>query len=456
MRKLGLLPCLLLSAAAPPSVDAKLKQIVEPVSGPQMKRTVEKLVSFGTRHTLSSQTDPKRGIGAAVRWAEAEMESFGLPTLQTCDTVTGRRIPTPTRVCNAVAIQRGTERPNDVVIITGHIDSRVSDPMDAVKDAPGANDDGSGTAAVIEAARVLSKHKFPGTIIYAALSGEEQGLHGGKIMADYAKAQGWNVIANLNNDIIGNSCSSDGVCNDKVVRVFSEGPRWQGHEALAKDIRSLGGENDAPSRNISRFLDGLAGRLNIGLDVMQVWRNDRFGRGGDHTEFLNAGFPAVRLSVAAENYNWQHQDLRTEKGIKYGDTIENMDFPYLEKVAKLNVAALAAIASAPPPPEPKVEGAVSTDTTLTWDKVSGAATYQIYQRRTDAANWKPNDGVPILKCEGADCASKPARTTLMGVRVDDWIFGVSSLSSDGFESPVASAVPGGAFKPWVAPPEPVK
>ncbi|NUS99867.1 MAG: M20/M25/M40 family metallo-hydrolase, partial [Sphingomonas sp.] len=323
-----------------------------------MKLTVEKLVSFGTRHTLSSRTDPKRGIGAALKWTEKEFERYSkacggcLETGRTSDVVTGRRIPTPTEVTDVFAIQRGTERPNDVVIITGHIDSRVSDPMDAVKDAPGANDDGSGTAAVIEAARVLSKHKFPGTIVYAALSGEEQGLHGGKIMADYAKAQGWNVIANLNNDIIGNSCSSDGVCNDKVVRVFSEGPRWQGHEALAKDLRSLGGENDAPSRNISRYLDGLADRLNIGLDVMQVWRNDRFGRGGDHTEFLNAGFPAVRLSVAVENYNWQHQDLRTEKGIKYGDTIENMDFPYLEKVTKLNVAALAAIASAPPPPEP--------------------------------------------------------------------------------------------------------
>ncbi len=461
MRKLGLLPCLLLIAAAPPSVDAKLRQIVQPVSGAQMKRTVEKLVSFGTRHTLSSQTDPKRGIGAAVRWAEAEMKSFGLPTLQACDTVTGRRIPTPTRVCNAVAIQRGTERPNDVVIITGHIDSRVTDPMNFTADAPGANDDGSGTAAVIEAARVLSKHKFPGTIVYAALSGEEQGLHGGKIMADYAKAQGWNVIANLNNDIIGNSCGSDGVCNDQQVRVFSEGPRWQGHEELAKDIRSLGGENDAPSRNISRYLDSLADRLNIGLDVMQVWRNDRFGRGGDHTEFLNAGYPAVRLSVAVENYNWQHQDLRTEKGIKYGDTIENMDFPYLEKVTRLNVATLAAIASAPPPPgDPRVDGAVKPDTQVGWRPASGAVRYIVRMRPTDAANW----GEPRDDCKGIIVAGYSPTGELIGsggctlahVRVDDWVFGVSSVSSDGFESPVASAVPGGAFKPYAPPSEPVK
>jgi Zn-dependent M28 family amino/carboxypeptidase len=394
------------------------------------------------------------------------MKSFGLPTLQVCDTVSGRRIPTPTRVCNAVAIQRGTERPTDVVIITGHIDSRVSDPMDAVKDAPGANDDGSGTAAVIEAARVLSKHKFPGTIVYAALSGEEQGLHGGKIMADYAKAQGWNVIANLNNDIIGNSCGSDGVCNDKVVRLFSEGPRWQGHEELAKQIRSLGGENDAPSRNISRYLDSLADRLNIGLDVMQVWRNDRFGRGGDHTEFLNAGYPAVRLSVAVEDYEHQHQDLRTEKGIKYGDTIDEMDFPYLEKVTKLNVAALAAIASAPPPPEPKVEGAVSTDTKVVWEIVPSAKDYFIRWRRTDAAQWQGEalatsfmrgGGLPMICVTGQPPTGGCRGTVILEhIRVDDWVFGVSSVSADGFESPVASAVPGGAFKPYAPPAEPVK
>src|SRR5687768_3348332 len=393
MRTAASLLCLVLLVSAAgaqqsASPDAKLKQIIAPVSGAEMKRTIEKLVSFGTRHTLSSQTDSKRGIGAAVRWAEARMKVFGLATLQTCDTVTGRRIPTPTKICNAVAIQRGTERPNDVVIITGHIDSRVTDVMDFTSDSPGANDDGSGTAAVIEAARVLSKHKFPGTIVYAALSGEEQGLLGGKILADYAKAQGWNVVANLNNDIIGNSCGSDGVCNDKQVRVFSEGPRWQGREELAAQQRSLGGENDAPSRNLSRFLDGLAERLHgdIGLDVMQIWRNDRFGRGGDHTEFLNAGYPAVRFSVAVEDYDHQHQDLRTERKqvdpagtpcedddfsqcyrtIKYGDTIDEMDFPYLAKVTKLNVAALAWLASAPPPPEPTVEGAVSTDTTVTW------------------------------------------------------------------------------------------
>ena len=451
------------ASAQPTPQDARLGQIAAGVDAARMKSTVAKLVTFGTRHTLSSKTDKKRGIGAALDWTESEYKKLGLPTVRPCDTVTGKRVPNPTRVCNMVAIQRGTERPNDVVIITGHIDSRVTDVMNFTSDAPGANDDGSGTAAVIEAARVLSKHKFPGTIVYAALSGEEQGLLGGKILADYAKAQGWNVIANLNNDIIGNSCGSDGVCNDKVVRVFSEGPRWQGHEELAAQIRSLGGENDAPSRNISRFLDSLAERVpSIGLDVMQVWRNDRFGRGGDHTEFLNAGFPAVRMSVAVENYNWQHQDLRTENGIEYGDTIDKMDFPYLAKVTKLNVVALAAIASAPPPPEPTVEGAVSTDTTVTFAPVPGAAKFVVRWRRTDNNHWSEeqrHDGPPLVITEcrvpGPACAelinAQRQKVVLPHIRVDDWVFGVSSVSRDGYESPVASAVPGGAFKPWVKP-----
>ena len=461
---------LLLTAAAPPSPDARLRAIIAPVSAAKLCANVAALVGFGTRHTSSSQTDPKRGIGAALNWGEAEFGRYSaacgrcLVTVRPSTMVTGERLPTPTKLTDIVAIQRGTERPNDVVIITGHIDSRVTDIMNATDDAPGANDDGSGSAAVLEAARVLSKHKFPGTIVYALLSGEEQGLYGGKLLADYAKAQGWNVIANLNNDIIGNSCGSDGVCDPTHVRVFSEGPRWQGREELARAQRSQGGENDSPSRNISRFLDSLADRLNIGLDVRQVWRNDRFGRGGDHTEFLNAGYPAVRLSVAVENYNQQHQDVRTEKGVVYGDTIEVMDFPYLAKVVKLNTAALAAIASAPPPPEPTVEGAVSTDTALTWRQDPVPRAFIVRWRRTDAPQWQQKRFVmPAVVCAQPRPLSAgeiivsvwrnlPCKVLLKSIRVDDWVFGVSSVSADGFESPVASAVPGGAFKPYVAPP----
>ena len=457
-------------AAAPPAPPASLTAIADQVSERSLRSYVERLVSFGTRHTLSSQDHPNRGIGAALRWTEAEFQRISrecgncLTIASPEEMVTSPpRVPNPTRIRDMIAIQRGTTDPNRVVIITGHIDSRVTDVMNATADAPGANDDGSGTAAVIEAARVLSRHRFPATIVYAALSGEEQGLHGGRILANYAKAQGWQVEANLNNDIIGNSCSSDGVCDDDNVRVFSEGLRWQGGDQIRGQVRSQGGENDSPSRNLSRFIADLGGELGLGLDVRQIWRNDRFGRGGDHTEFLNQGFPAVRFSVAIENYNWQHQDLRVENGVEFGDTIDKMDFPYLRRVTALNVAALAALARAPMPPEATVQGAVSTFTTVAWDPVATAVGYVVRWRRTDANQWQSavripsssgveNDGCPRLDRELASTLRRSCGFRLEGVRVDDWVFGVTSIAADGSESPVASAVPGGAFRPYTPPP----
>ncbi len=452
----------------PPPPPASLTALADQVSEQSLRSYVERLVGFGTRHTLSDRNHPTRGIGAALNWTEAEFRRFSeacggcLQVVRTGETVSGMpRIPNPTLVENVVAIQRGTTDPNRVVIITGHIDSRVTDVMNVTADAPGANDDGSGTAAVIEAARVLSRHRFPATIVYAALSGEEQGLVGGRILAAYAREQGWQVEANLNNDIIGNSCGSDGVCDAANVRVFSEGLRWQGGDQIRGQVRSLGGENDSPSRNLSRFIASLAGDLGLGLDVRQIWRNDRFGRGGDHTEFLNAGFPAVRLSVAVEDYDHQHQDLRTENGTVYGDTIDEMDFPYLRKVTALNVAALAALARAPMPPAPRAEGAVSTDTTLRWTPVPGAVAYVARWRRTDARQWEHSRRVteinmtvrePANPATGGRSGEALHQLVLPGIRVDDWVFGVSSLAADGSESPVASAVPGGAFRPWTPPP----
>lgn len=444
MRPIGLLffvPVLIAAAPPPPRV------IADGVSAERMHATVEKLVSFGTRHTLSSQTDPKRGIGAAGKWAGEEFGRYSkdcgacLTIVTPSDTVTGPRVPTPTKVTDVVAILRGTSEPNRVVIITGHLDSRVTEVMNATADAPGANDDSSGTAAVLEAARVLSRYRFPATIVFGVLVGEEQGLLGGKILADYAKAQGWQVEAVLNNDIIGNSLGSDGLRDDTHVRVLSEGVRGDWSKDLIDRQRSLGGENDAPSRNLSRFVDGIARDLGDGLDVRQIWRVDRWGRGGDHIPFQEIGFPAIRLSVAVENYNWQHQDLRTEKGIRYGDTIDNMDFAYLAKVTKLNVAALAALALAPMPPEPKAEGAVSADTTISWAAVPGADGYVVRWRATDAPDWQ----------HAVRSSATASGATLKSIRVDDWVFGVSTVSKDGYESPVASAVPGGAFKPYVAP-----
>ena len=420
-----------------------LAQTAPEVSETRMRADIEKLVSFGTRHTLSSQTDKKRGIGAARRWAEAEMRR----TSQACGNcleialpetmATGDRIPQPVRIVNVVAIQRGTERSNEVVIVQGHIDSRVSDPMDFTKDAPGANDDASGVALVLEAARALSKRKFPTTIVYAVLSGEEQGLFGGKLLADYAKKQGWTVKAVLNNDIVGNSRGSDGLVDDKTVRVFSEGPRADGDDKLRASARRFGGENDSPSRSLSRYVAALDSPE---LEVRQVWRADRMGRGGDHLPFQELGYPAIRFSVGVENYDHQHQDLRTENGTVYGDTIEFMDFAYLAKVTRLNVAALAKLAEAPMPPIATAEAAVQTFTDVKWSAVPGAATYSVWRRRTDAPAWEDK---PVI----ADVVATSAR--LDGVRGDDWIFGVSARSASGAESPVSAAVPGGAFSPLV-------
>lgn len=426
------------------SLASPLAAAAPEVSEARLRADVERLVSFGTRHTMSVQDDPKRGIGAARRWAEAEFRK----TSKACGNcleialpermVTAERVPVPTRLVNVVAIQRGTERPNEVVIIQAHIDSRASDVMNATIDAPGANDDGSGTALVLEAARVLSQRKFPTTVVYAALSGEEQGLLGGRLLADYAKQQGWTVKAVLNNDIVGNSRGSDGLVDDRNVRVFSEGPRADGDDKLRAQARRFGGENDSPSRNLSRYINDVAGTVPTGLNVRQVWRADRMGRGGDQLPFQEAGVPAIRFSVAIEDYDHQHQDLRTEHGTVYGDTIDEMDFPYLARVTRLNIAVADRLARAPLPPVTTAEAAVQTFTTVKWQPAAGAIAYRVWRRRTDVRDW----GEPVRIDDAAATSLK-----LDGVRGDDWLFGVSAIGADGTESPVSSAVPGGPFVP---------
>lgn len=417
------------------------------ISQSRLRADVERLVGFGTRHTLSVQDDPVRGIGAARSWAEAEFRKTSAGCGGCLEIVKperlvsgGERVPVPTRLVNVVAIQRGTERPNEVVIVQAHIDSRVSNILDATSDAPGANDDGSGVALVLEAARVLSRTKFAGTIVYAALSGEEQGLLGGKLLADYATEQRWTVKAVLNNDIVGGSRGSDGYRDDKHVRVLSEGPRADATDALRAQMRRFGGENDSPSRNISRWVAGLASGDPKGLAARQIWRADRMGRGGDQLPFSDKGYPAVRFTVAVEDYEHQHQDVRTEGGVKFGDTVDEMDFAYLAKVTRLNVRALAGLANAPMPPAPVVKGAVQTSTELEWPAVAGAEKYVVWQRRTDASAW----GTKV-----AETASTGVK--LAGVRADDWLFGVSAVAANGSASPAASAVPGGQFVPLPKP-----
>ncbi len=414
------------------------------VSEARLRADIDALVGFGTRHTLSLQDHPTRGIGAARKWGESEFRKASaacggcLEIVLPERMVEGRRIPTPTRLVNVVAIQRGTERPNEVTIVQGHIDSRVSDVSDSTSDAPGANDDGSGTALVVEAARVLSGKSYPTTIVYALLSGEEQGLYGGQLLTDYAAEQGWTVKAVLNNDIVGGSCGSDGYCDDGHVRVFSEGPRADLTDEIRADQRRNGGENDSPGRNLSRWIDALAEESPSGLDVRQIWRTDRMGRGGDQIPFLEKGYPAIRFSVAVEDYDHQHQDLRVEDGVTYGDTVDEMDFPYLAKVTRLNIRALDRLARTPMPPAPVAEAAVQTFTSLKWEPVPGAVNYTIWKRRTDMPNWEAE---PVIKKVVATSAN------LEGVRGDDWFFGVSAHGPDGSMSPIASAVPAGGFAP---------
>jgi Zn-dependent M28 family amino/carboxypeptidase len=402
-------------------------------------------VGVGTRHTLSDTKSPKRGIGAARRWAQSRFEAISrdcggcLTVVTPSQSFTGRRVPTPAEVMDVVGIQKGTTDPERVIILTGHIDSRVTDVMNVTADAPGADDDASGVAAVIEAARILSRHKFPATIVYGVLSGEEQGLYGGKVLADYAKAQGWRVEADLNNDIVGGTRGMNGVVDNTRLRLFSEGTRDTETAEAAKQRRFEGGEDDSASRNVARYAKQLAEIYLPNWTVALVYRLDRFGRGGDHSAFNALGYPAVRFTENSENYRHQHQDVRTEGGVEFGDTIAYVDFPYLAKVAATNAIAAASMASAPPPPaNVKIAGAVTADTKLSWSASPGstAAGYRVHWRDTTEPAWT----------HSRDAGSAES-LTLVNVAIDDFAFGVSSVSAEGFESPVVFPGAAGAFWP---------
>ena len=432
--------------AAPPSELELLHQIGEAPSPARIEADVRKLVSFGTRHTLSDTKSKTRGIGAARRWVYDQFQQISkdcggcLEVRYVSGTVSGeKRIPDPTEIVNVIAIQRGTVDPDRYVIMSGDIDSRVTDVMNATSDAPGANDDASGVAGTLEAARILSKHKFAGSIVYAALSAEEQGLFGGKILAKQAGEEGWRIEAMLNNDMIGNSSGLDGVVDNHTARVFSEGTRAVETAEEARQRRFTGGEMDSPSRNLGRYIAGMS-RYVPSLDVMMVYRLDRFGRGGHHSPFNDAGYPAVRVMEAHENYDRQHQDLRTENGRVYGDTVAGVDPVYAAKLTALNAVSLAGMASAPPPPaKVTIEGAVTADTTLHWQRppqaqASNLAGYKVYWRLTTDAQWSNSRYV-------GDVDSY----TLKNVVIDNFYFGVAAVATDGTESPVVFPGAAGSF-----------
>jgi Zn-dependent M28 family amino/carboxypeptidase len=416
----------------------KLHDINQAISAANIEKDIKKLVSFGTRHTLSETESDTRGIGAARRWIKAEFEAISkdcggcLEVYYQSEVISGeKRIPNPTEVVSVIAIQRGQTDPNRFVMMSGDIDSRISDVMNFTDDAPGANDNASGLAGTLEAARVLSKYKFNGSIVYAALAGEEQGLFGGKILAKQAKADGWRLKAVLNNDMIGNIEGVNGVINNTTARIFAEGTRQTESEDDIRNRRFRGGEVDSPSRNLARYIDWMADRYIPNLDTMVVYRLDRFRRGGHHRPFNDLGFPGVRIMETNENYNRQHQDLRTENGIVYGDTIDGVNFDYAAKLTALNAVSLAGMAWAPTPPaQVSIKGAVSPDTTLSWQLANNKenpqlAGYRIYWRLTDAPQWQYSKFV-----------GKVDSYTLKNVVIDNYFFGVASVSKDGFESPV--------------------
>lgn len=427
-----------------------LREIGEAPSAERIEADITKLVGFGTRHTLSDTTSATEGIGAARRWLKAEFEQISedcggcLEVFYVSDYVGGEegsRIPEPVQVVNVVAIQRGTADPNRFVVMSGDIDSRVSDVMDSESVSPGANDNASGVAGVLEAARVLSQYEFEGSIMYAQLSGEEQGLFGGQILAEHAKEQGWDIKGVLNNDMIGNIQGINGVIDNTTARVFSEGTRAVETEREARIRRFTGGEVDSPSRNLARYVDKMADLYIRNLDVMMIYRLDRFGRGGHHRPFNDAGFPGVRIMETNEDYVRQHQDIRTEDGVEYGDVLSEVEFDYAAKLTGLNAVVMAGMSWAPSPPaDVRISGAVRPSATLSWkaldsDENPQLAGYKIYWRLTDSNQWEKSVFVP------ADVTEH----TLENVVIDNYYFGVASVSKDGFESPVVFPGPAGSF-----------
>ena len=421
--------------ASPPPVNThpELNAIAGAVRASNLHATDAALVGFGTRHTLSTTTSKTRGIGAARRWVAAQFDDISkgcggcLEIVKPSQAFTGERMPkTGAEVMDVVAIQRGTTDANRVIVMTAHLDSRRTDVMDATGDSPGANDDASGVAALIETARVLSKYKFPATLVYSADSGEEQGLYGGKIIAQYAVDHGWKVEANLNNDIVGNSHGGNGAHDPHTIRIFSEGTKTNETLEQAAYRRYHGGGVDSPSRNIARYMQALAEQYLDDFHVRMVYRTDRWGRSGDQVPFLEQGYPAVRLSESNEDYARQHQNVRVENGVHYGDVVLGVDFDYLANVTRLDAITMASLAMAPPPPSDlSVKGAVAYDTTLSWKPSPRAGSYNAWWRETTAPQW-----------QHAHNAGDADSVVLKNIILDDFFFGVSAVGKDGWASPV--------------------
>jgi Peptidase family M28 len=423
------------------SVDPAIAAAVQQISAARVQADIEKLVSFGTRSTLSAQDAASikagRGIGAAREWLKSQLTRYskecgGCLEVKTDEFIQepGGRVPKPIPLTNVYAVLKGSD-PEDakrIVLVTGHYDSRNSENLNITDDAPGANDDASGTAVSLESARALSRLKLRATVIFLTVAGEEQGLDGARHFAQMARQAGWNIEAVLDNDIVGGDRSPGQ--DPRLVRVFSEGIPLAADEKEIKQIRSVGGENDSTSRELARYILDVGRAYTPGIEPMLVFRPDRYLRGGDHIPFNEQGFAAVRLTEYRENFNHQHQNLRTENGIEYGDTLKHVDFDYVARVGRLNALALAAMAAAPAPPaEPKlVASKLDNDSTLKWRPSSGASGYEVLWRATTAPTWEHVQSVG------------DTTTTTLQLSKDNVIFAVRAVDKAGHRSlPVVPA-----------------
>ncbi|CAM1367556.1 Peptidase family M28 [Tenacibaculum sediminilitoris] len=427
---------LLITTTISAQTDTKIYDIINAVSVDRIKADLTILTNFGTRHTLSDTISNTHGIGAARRWIKSEFDKISsdcnncLEVFYQKDFIekgTNSRITKDVWVVNVVAVQKGNKYPNNFIIMSGDIDSRISDPNNFTDDAPGANDNASGMAGTIEAARVLSNYTFENSIIYVGLSGEEQGLFGGKGLATYAKEKGWNIVGVINNDMIGNIKGVDGVIDNRTFRIFSEPVPPTETERQRKSRRFYGGEVDGISRQLARYIYKTTKTYMPEMNPKMIYRLDRFGRGGHHRPFNDAGFAGIRIMEAHENYTQQHQDIRTENGIEYGDRLKFVNFDYAKNLTAVNAINLASIATAPPAPKNVgIGGIVEASAKLQWDKVDGAKGYKIYWRDTTSPTW---DNFKYIE--------NTTKFTLDGIVLDNFFFGVSAVGKDGHESIVS-------------------
>lgn len=424
--------------------EDKIYSIIASVSAERIESDIRTLANFGTRHTLSDTLSNIRGIGAARRWIKNEFDKIAVDCggclevsyQKNYHLPNGDRIVKPVWINNVVAIQRGTEFPNRYIIMSGDIDSRISDPTNFTDDSPGANDNASGMAGAIEAARVLSKYQFRSSIVYVGLAGEEQGLYGGQGLAKKAKKEGWEIIGILNNDMIGNIEGVDGVIDNRSFRIFSEPVPPTETIEQREARRSYGGEVDGISRQLARYVYNSTKTYMPEMNPMMIYRLDRFSRGGHHRPFNDEGFAGVRIMEAHENYIRQHQDIRTERGIAYGDVIEGVNFEYAKKLTAVNAITLAQLAWAPPAVQSLgIGGAVQPSAKFRWKKTSGkdVAGYKIYWRETTSPIWQFSRFVGDVDTH-----------TLEGIVIDNFFFGISTVGTNGFESEVV--FPNDVFK----------